>query len=64
MEYTSLKTYKTQLKYIKKIYEIKINETDYLNRTNESIKLLKNYEGIFDHEDVCNVNSEISVFGR
>ena len=42
MDYTNLKTYKTQLKFIKKIYQIKINETDYLNKINELIKLLKN----------------------
>ena len=42
MDYTNLKTYKTQLKYIKKIYQIKISETDYLNKINELIKLLKN----------------------
>ena len=42
MDYTNLKTYKTQLKYIKKIYQIKVNETDYLNKINELIKLLKN----------------------
>ena len=59
MDYTNLKTYKTQLKYIKKIYEIKMNETDYLNKINESEKLLKRYEGIFDEEDACNVKSDI-----
>ena len=60
MDYTNLKTYKAQLKYIKKIYQIKINETDYLNKINELIKLLKRYEGILVNEDVCNVRSDIS----
>ena len=60
MDYTNLKTYKAQLKYIKKIYQIKINETDYLNKINELIKLLKKYEGILVNEDVCNVRSDIS----
>ena len=36
------------MKYIKMIYEIKTNETDYLNKIKELIKLLNNYEGIFD----------------
>ena len=62
MDDTNLKTYKTQLKYIKKIYEIKINETGYLNKITELIKLLKKYEGIFDDEDVCNVKNDISFF--
>ena len=44
------------------IYEIKINETDYLNEIKELIKLLNNYEGIFDNEDVCNVKSDISFW--
>ena len=60
MDYTNLKTYKAQLKYIKKIYQIKINETDYLNKINELIKLLKRYEGILVNKDVCNVRSDIS----
>ena len=60
MDYTNLKTYKTQLKYIKKIYQKKISETDYLNKISELIKLLKKYEGIFDDEDVCNVKHDIS----
>ena len=60
MDYANLKTYKTQLKYIKKIYQIKVNETDYLNKTNELIKIFEKYEGIFDNEDVSNVRSDIS----
>ena len=60
MDYTNLKTYKTQLKYIKKIYQKKNSETDYLNKISELIKLLKKYEGIFDDEDVCNVKHDIS----
>ena len=50
------------MKYIKMIYEIKVNETDYLNKIKELIKLLNNYEGIFDNEDVCNVKSDISFW--
>ena len=61
MEYTNLKTYTIQMKCIKMIYEIKITETDYLNKTNELEKLLKNYEGIFDNEDVCNVKGDIPI---
>ena len=46
------------MKYNQMIYEIKVNETDYLNKIKEFIKLLNNYEGIFDNEDVCNVKSD------
>ena len=32
MDYTNLNTYKMQVKYIKRIYEMKINEVEYLNK--------------------------------
>ena len=60
MDYTGLNTYKIQLKYIKKIYEIKLNETDYLNKINELRKLVKTYESVFDTHDVVNVRCDIS----
>ena len=61
MDYTNLNTYKLQAKYIKKIYEMKINEIDYLNKIKELCKLLKVYESVFDQEDVLNVWRDISI---
>ena len=61
MDYTDLNTYKTQAKYIKKIYEMKLNEIDYSNKIKELCKLLKVYESVFDQEDVLNVRRDISV---
>ena len=61
MDYTDLNTYKIQAKYIKKIYEMKINEIDYLNKIKELCKLLKVYESVFDQEDVLNVWHDISI---
>ena len=61
MDYNDLNTYKIQAKYIKKIYEMKINEIDYLNRIKELCKLLKVYESVFDQEDVLNVRRDISI---
>ena len=61
MDYTNLNTYKIQVKYIKKIYEMKINEIDYLNKIKELCKLLKVYEGVFDQEDILNVRRDISI---
>ena len=61
MDYTSLNTYKIQEKYIKKIYEMKLNEIDYSNKIKELRKLLKVYESVFDQEDVLNVRRDISV---
>ena len=60
MDSTDLSTYKIQAKYIKKIYEIKLNEIDYLNKIKELCKLLKVYESVFDQEDVLNVRRDIS----
>ena len=50
-----------QVKYIKKIYEMKINEIDYSNKIKELCKLLKVYESVFDQEDVLNVRHDISI---
>ena len=61
MDYTDLNTYKIQAKYIKKIYEMKLNEIDYLSKINQLCKLLKVYESVFDQEDVLNVRRDISV---
>ena len=61
MDYTDLNTYKIQVKYIKKIYEMKKNEIDYSNKIKELRKLLKVYESVFDQEDVLNVRRDISV---
>ena len=61
MDYTDLNTYKIQAKYIKKIYEIKLNEIDYSNKIKELCKLLKVYESVFDQEDVLNVRRDISI---
>ena len=61
MDYTDLHTYKIQAKDIKKIYEMKINEIDYLNKIKELCKLLKVYESVFDQEDVLNVRRDISI---
>ena len=55
MDYTDLNTYKIQAKYIKKIYETKLNEID------ELCKLLKVYESVFDQEDALNVRRDISI---
>ena len=52
MDYTDLNTYKTQAKYLKKIYDMKINEIDYLKKIKELCKLLKVDENAFDQEDV------------
>ena len=60
MDYTDLTTYKIQVKYIKKIYEMKINEMDYSNKIKELRKLLNVYESLFDQEDVLNVKRDIS----
>ena len=61
MDYTDSNTYKTQAKYIKKIYEMKLNEIDYSNKIKELCKLLKVYESVFDQEDVLNVWHDISI---
>ena len=61
MDYTGLNTYKIQAKYIKKIYEMKINEIDYLKKIKELCKLLKVYGNVFDQEDVLNVRRDISI---
>ena len=61
MDYTDLNTYKIQAKYIKKIYEMKINEIDYLNKIKELCNLLKVHESVFDQEDVLNVRRDISI---
>ena len=61
MDYTDLDTYKIQAKYVKKIYEMKTNEIDYLNKIKELCKLLKVYESVFDQEDVLNVRRDISI---
>ena len=55
MDYTELNTYKIHSKYIKKIYEIKLNDIDYLNKIKELCKLAKVHESVFDQEDVLNV---------
>ena len=61
MDYMDLNTYKIQAKYVKKIYEMKLNEIDYLNKIKELCKLLNVYESILDQEDVLNVRREISI---
>ena len=61
MDYLNLQTYKTQMKYIKKIYEIRINEIDYKNKISELIKLMRVYESVFDNEDIINIKSDISM---
>ena len=61
MDYTDSNTYTIQAKYIKKIYELKLNEIDYLNQIKELCKLLKVYESVFDQEDVLNVRRDISI---
>ena len=60
MDYTDLNTYKIQAKYIKKIYEMKINEIGYSNKIKELRKLFNVYESLFDQEDVLNVKRDIS----
>ena len=59
MDYTNLKTYRMQVNYVQKIYEIKINETDYLQKFNELRKFVV-YESVFDTHDVLNVRCDIS----
>ena len=61
MDYTDLNTYKIQAKYVKKIYEMKLHEIDYLNKVKELCKLAKVYESVFDQEDVLNVRRDISI---
>ena len=61
MDSTYLNRYKIQAKYIKKIYEMKVNEIDYSNKIKELCKLLKVYESVFDQEDVLNVRRDISI---
>ena len=61
MDYTDLNTYKIQTKYIKKIYEMKLHEIDYLSKVKELWKLAKVYESVFDQEDVLNVRRDISI---
>ena len=64
MDYTNLKPYSMQVKYVQKIYEIKINEADYLNKINELRKLIKVYESVFDTHGVLNVRCDISLLFR
>ena len=61
MDYSSLNAYKMQVKYIKKICEMKIHEIDYLSEIKELCKLLKVYESVFDQEDVLNVRHDICI---
>ena len=41
MDYTDLNTYKIQAKYIKKIYEMKINEIDYFFKKKNYVSCLE-----------------------
>ena len=50
-----------QVKYVKKIYEIKLNEIDYVNKVNELRKLAEVYENVFDTHDVVNVRCGMKV---
>ena len=62
MDYTNLKTYRMQVKYVQEIlYDIKINETDHLNKFNELRKLINVYESVFDTHGVLNVRCDISL---
>ena len=65
MDYTNLKTYRMQVKYVQEIlYDIKINETDHLNKFNELRKLINVYESVFDTHGVLNVRCDISLLFR
>ena len=46
MDYTNLNTYKMQVKYIKKIYEMKANEIEHQNEFKRQEKFNKVYEGV------------------
>ena len=61
MDSTKLNTFKIQVKYIKKIHDMKMNEVEYLNKIKELRKSWKIYESVFDQEDVLNVRCDISI---
>ena len=59
MDYTTLNTYKIQMKYIKKIYDIRINENTLKFKQIELNKLMETHKDIMDEEDKENIMNDI-----
>ena len=59
MDYTNLETYKIQMKYIKKIYHIKLNEKTRKFKQIELNRLMEVHEDIMDEEDKENIMNHI-----
>ena len=61
MDYTTLKTYNIQLKYIKKIYYIKLNKNTLMSKIYELNKLMETYKDTLDEEDKENIVNDIKT---
>ena len=61
MDYTTLNTYKIQMKYIKKIYDIRKNENALNKKQFELNKLMEIHKDIMDEEDKENIMNDIKM---
>ena len=61
MDYTTLKTYNIQLKYIKKIYYIKVNKNCLRSKLLELNKLMETHKDLLDEEDKENIRNDIKM---
>ena len=59
MDYTTLNTYNIQLKYIKKIYYIKVNKNILTSKILELNRLMEVHKDIMDEEDKENINQDM-----
>ena len=61
MDYTNLNTYKTQAKYIAKLYNLKRNAIEYNFEIAELRKLKQVYSNLFDAEDSDKIMPDIQI---
>ena len=59
MDYTNLETYKIQMKYIKNVYDIKINEKALKFKQLELNKLMEVHKDIMDEDDKENIMNDM-----
>ena len=59
MDYTTLNTYRIQMKYIKKIYDIRTNENALKFKQIELNKLMETHKDIMDEEDKEDILKDI-----
>ena len=60
MDYTTLKTYNMQMKYIKKIYNIRRNENALNLKQIELNKLMEVHKDLMDEEDKENIFHDVT----